>query len=585
MVRLEYMNGLLSCFFLSRISTATSLVTPKEIDDTTRFLQQSNVTSDIRSVLVIRILEDESEIGDTTMIETQLNTILFTGNSTYMVTKAPNGITLNTTGTSVSQQLYKCSMGQVTLTPLSHANSHIWNIIVDASKIDNRNERTQWISAAAKVAYTSGYITSSNSDSSSEIDRTGDLRKIAQHVILILPPKYPNENGDFLASAEVNSTISVFLSTMTNSLSMYLHELGHNLQLQHAGGLDPSQVYGDKTGYMGTSEVSPYFPLKCYNAANNWIMNWYAPYRISLLQHFYSKSKWSGRLQVNAFVDSDKLDDMTDNAIVLVQIDDYTYLQFNRAKSYNIGTPMMIDEVVIIRDLTSNTQLMKGMNMTNYHDTATYRYKSVVINPKTNATIKKDVMIQLCDIVLHNATANTKDYSSAVDYAIIAVGLNVDDDSLCRSGFVTGATYTGNGPVYLTNSTKGNGPNIDFDGIFKTLSEMNVLLLIFIGCMIVLLIGWIIKLLCRCIVYYCCCGCKCICSDDAQDTKTEAMNEQQQVIIPYDLPKEPKVPKRRGMLTRFFQGRRKNSQQDTESTETSQSHTSALPVATAVQLY
>ena len=314
-------------------------------------------------------------------------------------------------------------------------------------------------------------------------------------------------------------------------------------------------------------------------------------------------------MQVNAFVDANKVEE-DNNHIVLVQIDTNTYLQFNRAKLYNVGTSMMSDEIVIIRDSISHTQLLKGMNMTNYDTTATYEYESTTINPNNNATIKTDVFIQLCDIIIHN---NNSYDDSTIDYAIIAIGLNVDGADtttpLCQSNFVTGTTYTGSGiPIYLTNST-GKGPKIlDLDNILTNVYELNVLLLILIGCTIVFVIGWFIKLLFLCFIHYCCCGCKCIpgCGDstttegdDNSITEEPTSAHPQQPLppstIPQELPKERQIRKRGdwSMFRWFFSNQRKITttnktpeRDDTESTETTPSQSSVpLPIATAVQLY
>lgn len=596
-----------------------------QIDDTShhRNLQQewiSNSTSntdndvDQRTVLVIRILEESEDTDTSNLHHTQLNTILFNGNTTYLTTTTHSGITLNRTGVSVSEQFSQCSMGKISLVPLStHANGHIWDIVIDSSSnalITDRSDRSQWISASASTAFNLGYLTNDNNYNE---DRTPGLREMADHVIVVLPLTYPNADLEFLASAEVNNSISVFDASLTNSLSMYMHELGHNIHLQHSSsGKNSELVYGDRTGYMGTSEGSSHYPLKCYNAAQHWQMNWYTSHRISLLPQFYGRNqKWTGRLQVNAFVDAKKLE-QDSNHIVLLQIDANTYLQFNRAKSYNVGTSMLMNEVVVIRDLVTHTQLLKGMNMTNYETTATYEYESSNTNPNNNATIKTKVYIQLCDIIIHN---NDTYDDSNIDYAIIAIGLNAKNDdstTLCQSNFVTGTTYTGSGiPIYLTNSTTNHGgPKIlDLDNILTKVYELNVLLLILIGCTIVFVTGWTIKLLFLCLIHYCCCGCKCIpgCGDstatsttnDDENSITEeptSFQPQQQPtnIIPQVLPKERQMPKRgnRSLFRWFFPTSQINNnvtrqqREDTESTETTPSQSSAaLPVATIVQIY
>lgn len=171
--------------------------------------------------------------------------------------------------------------------------------------------------------------------------------------------------------------------------------------------------------------------------------------------------------------------------------------------------------------------------------------------------------------------------------------------------------------MYLTNSTTNGRPKLlDLDNVLTKVYELNVLILILIGCTITFVIGWIIKFLFMLFIRYCCCGCKCIpgCGDSTATSTTghdensiteeptaHAQQQQPSSIIPQILPKERHERKRGGNnWTRFHwpfstarrtndnttTGRRPQPRDDTDSAETTPSQSSAaLPVATLVQLY
>jgi hypothetical protein len=51
-------------------------------------------------------------------------------------------------------------------------------------------------------------------------------------------------------------------------VSGQMHEIGHNLNLAHAG--EGSQQYANQSGMMGYSSSSDDDPKRCFNAAKSW---------------------------------------------------------------------------------------------------------------------------------------------------------------------------------------------------------------------------------------------------------------------------------------------------------------------------
>ena len=535
-----------------------------------RHLAESNETSissggggvQERSILVVRILEEEEDAETTTLVHSQLQEVLFDGNSTSFAYTTPNGQAVNTMGVSVSQQMQLCSAGAIQFYPLSHSNGYIWEVVL-SNAVEDVSDTSQWIEAAANQLLTNGALNAVED----AWDGKDSLRAVADHVIMVLPASFPDQ--EYVASAEVNNTISVFSAHLISSISMFMHELGHNLNLQHSGGIDNKEQYGDGTGYMGVSAGSMWTPQKCYNAAQHWQLGWYDQHRISLLS-YATKNSWSGRLQVGAFVDATKITMGARNRTipVLVQIDSNTYLQFNRAKDYNIGTSMMIDHVVLIRDMESHTELLKGLNMTS-KKLATYEYSSKNNTNPYQGTFRMKVTVQLCDLVFSNDTED------GIDYAILGIGFN-QGNGLCIAGFVTDATYIGSGSNYTSSDTESDNN----EAFWNTLASMNIGVLTVAGCGIVFFIGLMFVLLCQLCKRFCC-GCCCRRGPAYPNSSVTTPNAELPVAswVPSPLPQTKKSGASKGWWPS-----RKRKREDSDSAETTPSTGAPLPTAMP-QLY
>lgn len=531
-----------------------------------RYLEVSNTTTFSvreRSVVVVRILEEEEDSELTTQVHSQLQEVLFDGNSTTFSITTPSGQEVTSIGVSVSQQMQLCSAGALLFYPLSHPNGYIWDVILSSS-VDDVSDTGQWIEAAANQLLTDGIFDAVED----AYDAKDSLRAVADHVVVVLPPSFPDQ--EYAASAEVNHTISIFSSLLTFSLSMYMHELGHNLNLQHSGSVDNKEQYGDGTGYMGVSAGAMWTPRKCYNAAQHWQLGWYSEHRVSLVPYATQKSSWSGRLQVGAFVDSTKITTDSNNRTmpVLIQVDTNTYLQFNRAKDYNIGTSMLMDHVVLIRDFESHTQLLKGLNMT-HKKFATYEYTSKNNKNQNQESYNMRVTVQLCDLVFSNDTNN------GIDFAIIGVGFN-KESSLCTAGFVTAATYLGSGSNYSSNEPDSSNN----EAFWNSIASMNIAVLTLIGCSIVFFIGLLLVLLLR-LLKRCCCGCCCRSGPAYPNASVPTPITLSPVLqwVPSPLPASKKSASKKRW---WFSGKRKR--EDSDSAETTPSAGAPPPTATA-QLY
>jgi hypothetical protein len=150
-----------------------------------------------------------------------------------------------------------------------------------------------------------------------------------------------------LAYAFLRGYLSVFSDQWGGRISALAHEIGHNMNLHHAGTSRDRVEYGDETGYMGYA-VESQETKSCFNAQKHWSLGWFEDRALSL---DVEDLPWAGYLA--AFVDYNMT---TSDQCVLVNVGQSNprlFLQYNRAKGINAGTRALGDQVVIVRDTGS----------------------------------------------------------------------------------------------------------------------------------------------------------------------------------------------------------------------------------------
>lgn len=118
------------------------------------------------------------------------------------------------------------------------------------------------------------------------------------------------------------------------------------------------------------SEATVNGPVKCFNPSKNWLLGWY---RDKSLQIGLGES-WKGRLVT--FVDYD-LANPANNEFVLLQVNEFMYIQYNRAKRFNFGTSSLGDKVVAVAGegaLSSFSVRLAGLG-----NLETYSWKGMTI--------------------------------------------------------------------------------------------------------------------------------------------------------------------------------------------------------------
>ena len=154
-------------------------------------------------------------------------------------------------------------------------------------------------------------------------------------VLYCLPPK-----GNKVAFAYTGYKSSFYFGEDCNHVAVQMHEVGHNLGLEHSG---EKATYDDTTGYMGSSSSEDDFKM-CYNPVNNYQLGWYDD-QTATIDPLHGMPR---EFILNGVPDYGKNPDAL-LALRLVQEDfdrDY-YIGYNRATGINSDTGEDKDSVTV----------------------------------------------------------------------------------------------------------------------------------------------------------------------------------------------------------------------------------------------
>jgi len=150
------------------------------------------------------------------------------------------------------------------------------------------------------------------------------------------------------AYAYFNSWISVYQMDYYKYVGVQVHELGHNFNLAHSGGLDGA-VYTDHTGMMGNPLYSDDVGKMCFNAAKSWQIGWYDD-RKQVVSPLSGGANWQQSVTMVGI--ADYLNDAVSHPVVIKletnTAQDY-FVAFNRAIGVNADNVEADDMVTVVQ--------------------------------------------------------------------------------------------------------------------------------------------------------------------------------------------------------------------------------------------
>jgi hypothetical protein len=168
---------------------------------------------------------------------------------------------------------------------------------------------------------------------------------------------------------------------------------------------------------QGAGYKSTNWPRKCFNAYNQWQLQWYE----SRARYLDPSSDGPAMLKLAAFTDFD-VAAPTDYVVVSIQ-DEY-FLNYNRAKKFNIDTEEKRNMVTVTEPADAGTNCLVGLM-------AGQRYE-------IKTSDGSNLFIEVCEMVLGSG--------SSPDIAIVSIGIDV---SLCDAPSIS-----------ITQDTPGLGPSL-----------------------------------------------------------------------------------------------------------------------------
>jgi hypothetical protein len=162
---------------------------------------------------------------------------------------------------NLKSQLYDCSMGKLTVT---EGDTSLPNGVPNGKGVA---PGVMEVSITVDLG-TNSRATIRNAVTTAVQNAIGEsLPGRYQQVMYVLQGCYVD--CGWAAYAYVNSWNSVYQGSYYKMTGVQVHELGHNFNLAHSGGLDGA-TYTDHTGMMGNPLYSDDVGRMCYNAAKNW---------------------------------------------------------------------------------------------------------------------------------------------------------------------------------------------------------------------------------------------------------------------------------------------------------------------------
>lgn len=274
---------------------------------------------------------------------------------------------------SLTKQMRKCSGGMMEVLPAKRDGVYDGVLNVRIKKKMNKRVYGAIVNEAFRIV-------------NNDILGGEDIRDYVDFVMLVIPP---GSEGSWAAFGGLYGKQTVYNNKWGGFIGGTMHELGwvaliwmvrfifllsytllteanslfsfysHNMGLLHSN--EKGIEYEGKTGYMGSAPQTTHFPVKCYNGQNHWHLGWYKNYK---KQYSWRDIRNSPKLiKVAAFTDNELLPTETREFAVIVRVGNY-YMQYNRAKTFNVDTSEKKDSLTIVKYVDSvGTDLKAGLTL------------------------------------------------------------------------------------------------------------------------------------------------------------------------------------------------------------------------------
>lgn len=154
------------------------------------------------------------------------------------------------------------------------------------------------------------------------------IEKNFNHLIFSIPG---GTEGGWVAEGWINHWGSLYNDNWVLSPTALMHEIGHNLNLDHSG--EGTNEYDDGTGVMGASSGSQGGPQMCYNSAKSYQLGWYNKQVVN----WDPATQGPLATRMVGVVDYDPNAAYSTNDCVVLKIGPY-YIGYNKVDKFNLGT-------------------------------------------------------------------------------------------------------------------------------------------------------------------------------------------------------------------------------------------------------
>jgi hypothetical protein len=164
------------------------------------------------------------------------------------------------------------------------------------------------------------------------------------HVMYAIPRGTLDEDGSsWVAIGSYNDPLSVFNDERISSVSIQVHEVGHNMNLKHSG--KNGNEYGDTTCMMGSSIDEDNNPSMCFNGAKTVELGWFPE-----CNTYITNTSIITKRYIMSTTQYSDCCNPTDAVTVEIKRKDSTnlFILYNKKVGYNSGVRTSGDDVMIV---------------------------------------------------------------------------------------------------------------------------------------------------------------------------------------------------------------------------------------------